>query len=142
MLRAATCPWRSATTQCSTRIRSPERSIRPAGHVARGKDSRHACFEILVHGDTAVQRQACLFGKSGHRTDSDTKYDEVGVQRRAVAQRRGLAVDPGDRLTEVEHDTVCFVQRLNEASDLLPHDTFERHALRRDHIHSDAPRSE
>jgi hypothetical protein len=116
--------------------------IGPARHVARGEDPGHARFEVFVHGDAAVQRQACLLGKSGRRPDADAQHHEVGIERRAPAQRSGTAVHACDRLSQVEYDALRFVQGLNEAADLRAHDTLQRHLIRRDHVDADAPASQ
>ena len=52
-VRAATCPWRSATTQCSTRsVRPYER--RATGRHRRRQRCRRARLQVLVHCDAAV----------------------------------------------------------------------------------------
>ena len=50
------------------------------------------------------------------------------------------AVDARDRVAEMEHHAVGFVQRLNDAPDLRAHHALERHLIRRDDINGDAAR--
>ena len=116
--------------------------IGPARHVPCGEDPGRARFEVLVHGDATVQRQACLLGESGRRPDADTHHDEVGIESRASAERHGSAVDARHRLPKMEDDALRFVQRLNEAANFRAHDALERHAFRRDHVDVDPPASQ
>ena len=64
MLSAAIWPCRSATTQCSTRMRSPMMRIGPARDVAGGVDARRAGLrDIRSTLDALVDRQAGLLGE-------------------------------------------------------------------------------
>jgi len=56
--------------------------IGPPRDVARSEDARHARFEVLVHGDPAVDGQAGSLGQVGQRSNPDAKHQEVRVDRR------------------------------------------------------------
>jgi hypothetical protein len=94
--------------------------VGPARHVASGENPGALVSRYSFDRDAAVHRQPCLFGKGDRRTYADTQHDEIGVERRAVAERHRPAVDASHALAEVEHNTLLFVHRLNEAPDLRP----------------------
>src|SRR5256885_6150229 len=46
-------------------------SVRPSGHVARGKDAWCIRFQVLIDGNTPVHSQSGLFGEPNRRPDTD-----------------------------------------------------------------------
>jgi hypothetical protein len=57
-------PIRSATTQCSTRIRAPVFGSGQRRGIAGSEDSGHAGFEIFIDCDTPINREPGLLGQS------------------------------------------------------------------------------
>jgi len=98
------------------------------------EDPGRARFEVLVHGDTAIQRETGSLRKGCHRRDANPDHDEIGIQRRASAEHDRAAVNAVHRLAQVEHDALCFVQRLNEPTDGPAHHALQRGRLRRDDV--------
>ena len=131
MLRAAVWPWRSATTQCSTRMFSFGMRIGPARDIAGGVDAGNAGFEIRVHGDAAIERKAGLFGQRQPRPHADADDHHIGLQHAAALERRALAVDPGHGIAEMEDDAVLLMQRAHEVAHLGPEHALHRPLLRR-----------
>ena len=86
MLRAAVWPWRSATTQCSTRIRC-RYAVGPAGDVAGGEMPARWSRGI-VDDDATIHGQARLLGERHRRPDADAGDDQIGVDALTVGKRR------------------------------------------------------
>ena len=97
MFRAAASPCRSATTKCSTRMRSPVRRIRPARDVARREDVRRARLEIFVDRHAAIHGKAGFLRQPRLRPHADADDDEIGIEPLPVRQRDALLVDRGSR---------------------------------------------
>ena len=116
--------------------------VGPPRDVAGREDARRAGLEVLVHGDAAVDRQARLLGQADRRPHADAQDDEVGLERRAVAQRHGASVDARDGSAQMEDDAVLLVELPDEPADLRPHDALERLVLRRDDMDVDAARAQ
>src|SRR5262249_48804772 len=80
--------------------------IWPARNIARRINALRAGLQVFVDRDAAIERQSGLLGQRDRRAHADTHDDEVGRQRRAVAQRHLPSVDAGNRLAEMKHDAV------------------------------------
>jgi hypothetical protein len=81
--------------------------------------------------DTAVHRQARLFGKRQTRPRADADDHHIGFERTAALERGTAAVERGDRFSEMKHDAVLFVQRANEIAELRPEHALHRPCFRR-----------
>ena len=114
MLRAAACPCRCATTQCSTRIRSPRVRVGPARDVARRVDARHARLEVLVHRHArSIASPACSASASRGRTP--TPITTRSASSRVPSSSTTASCSMRCRLAaEMEHDALLLVQRLDE----------------------------
>src|SRR5262245_55182644 len=108
ILSAAICPCRSATTQCSTRIRSPEIGW-PTGNVAGRADVRRACFHVLVDAHAFVNDKSGLLSKHDARAHADADDDQVGIKRAAAFEYRALAFNCGDAVFEMEFHAVLLM---------------------------------
>ena len=110
MFSAAAWPWRSATTQCSTRMACPlcgsgQRAMSPAAKTPGALVSRKA--------STTTPRSSVrpAFSASSTRGRTPDAHDhEVGVERAAALQRHLPGVDGGHRVLEMEDDTVLFMK--------------------------------
>src|SRR5262249_23256711 len=111
--------------------------IGPSRDVAGGIDAMNAGLEILVDGDAAFERKSRLFRYAERGPHADAHHHEVGGERRAVAQREGLAVDMGHRRTQMEDDAVRLVKLANEAADRVAQYAAERDAFRAHHVDGD-----
>ena len=138
MLRAAVWPWRSATTQCSTRMCFAGMRIGPARDVAGGKDAGDAGFEIGIDGDAAIDRKAGLLGQRQPRPHADADHDQIGLERAAALERRALAVDRGDGVAEMEDDAVLLMQRADEVAHRGSEHALHRPLFRRDDMDLDS----
>ena len=98
MLRAAICPMRSATTQCSMRTVSPVARVGEARDVARGPHAGRAGPQPLVDDDAAVDRQPRRLGERDRRPDADAQHDEVGGEPRRRREHDGVRLDARRRL--------------------------------------------
>ena len=108
MFRAAAWPCRSATTQCSTRIRVAGVRIGPARDVAGREDAGRAGLEVLVHGDAAVDRQPRPFGQRDRRPHADAEHEKVGCRACVPSLERDHAsLDAGDGLRPGGTSTPC-----------------------------------
>src|SRR5215470_6263300 len=135
MLSAAVCPWRSATTQCSTRIRWPvcgsgQRAMSPAAKTPGALVSRYSLTEM----PRSIVRPACSASPIAGRTPIPTTMKSAS----RVDPPLSMAVEPGNRLAKVELHPVLFVQPLDEPSHFGAHHLFERHVLGRDDVNVDA----
>ena len=137
MLRAAVWPWRSATTQCSTRIRSPVEQIRPAGDVAGGEDAGHARLEIFVYRDAAVDRESRTFRQRRSPAARRTDHDEIGPKRFSILQRDTMLVDDAHGRSEMERHAVVFVQLADELPHVGAQYPFHRTGFPADDVHVD-----
>ena len=81
MLAAAVWPWRSATTQCSTRMALAGMRVGPARDVAGGVDAGRARLQKGIDDHAAVDREARLLGQRQARPHADADDDEIGVER-------------------------------------------------------------
>src|SRR6266478_9888660 len=109
MFRAAVWPCRCASTQCSTRMRSPvcgsgQRAMSPAAKIPGTLVSRNS-----FHGHAAIHGEASAFGKREARTNSHTHHHEIGLQARAIVERDRIVVDSRRLSAQVEHDTLRLV---------------------------------
>src|ERR1700690_4235304 len=94
--------------------------IGPACDIAGGKDAGDARLKILVDDDTAVDRESGLLGKLNRRPDTDADDNEIRSQSLAGLQRDARLIDRHRRGAEVKVHIVFFVDRADEAADLLP----------------------
>ena len=103
MLSAAVCPCRSATTQCSTRMASPVRPVRPARDVAGREESRRARFEKGVDGDAAVNFRPAASARPrrgarrGRRQSDRPREPRRRLRLRACPRRRAQFRPSGGR---------------------------------------------
>ena len=131
--------WLSATTQCSTRTDNPS----GVGHRATSPAANAGCMDSsTLHGNPAVNREACPFGESNRRSHADAKDDEVGIQRCAIGQRHHPSLNATDGSSQMKHDAVLLVQSPYEASDFRPHNALQRLAFRRDDMDLDSARTQ
>src|SRR5215831_15708824 len=54
-------------------------NVGPTRDVARGKDSRHARFEVFIHHDASIDLQSSLLGQDHHRAHAYTQDEEIGL---------------------------------------------------------------
>ncbi len=142
MLRAAVCPCRSATTQCSTRMASPvrrsgQRAMSPAAKIPGALVSRNASTS-----KPAVDLEASRFCKAEARTHAEPGDDEIGLERASAFQRHAFAFHAARRLAQMEDDAMVLVDRLNEAAEVRPQDLFHRPFFRRDDMDLDVARAQ
>jgi hypothetical protein len=135
-LSAAVCPCRSATTQCSTRIRSPEIG---SGQRACRRPRRYRArfFHEFIDAHAFVDCEPGLFGKRKARAHANADDHQVGVEHAAALERYVLAVDCGDTVLEMEFDAMLFVQSADEIAELRPEHALEGAFFRRDHVYLD-----
>ena len=102
MFAAATWPWRSATTQCSTRRLSPvwgsgQRAMSPAA-----KMSGIASLQARIDQNAAIQHQTSRLRELKARLDADAHNHNVRVDPLSPLQDDLLVFNPSDPRTEVK----------------------------------------
>ena len=117
MLRAATWPWRSATTQCSTRILLPGQPIRPAGDVPGGVNARRAGLQELVHHHAAIDGKPGLLRERHRRTHADADDDQIGIEPFAGRERHETFRDRSHGRAEMEDDPMRLVDRAHHVAE-------------------------
>ena len=133
MLRAAVWPWRSATTQCSTRMAVAAVRIGPARDIAGREDARHAGFEVR-HSPTMPRSTAspACSARAIARAHADAGHDEIRFEPAATRQASPAPHRcRSPSCPEVEDDAVLLVQRTHEIAHLRPEDA----------LHAAAPRA-
>ena len=121
MFRAAVCPIRSATTQCSTRIASPlcgsgQRAMSPAAQMPDTLVSRNA----FTTTPRSIVSPACSANASRGRTPIPATTRSAGTSI-AIAERHRVGADLSRRLAQAKDHTVLLVQRLDERAELRAH---------------------
>ena len=142
MLRAAICPWRSATDPVLDADRSPvcgsgQRAMSPAAKTPGALVS-----QILVDDDAAVDREPRLLRQRHGGPHADAHDDEVGRERLAARERDAARVDRRRGLAEVEDDAVLLVQRAHEVAERGAEDALQRPRLGRDDVHLEVARAQ
>ena len=99
-------------------------------------------FEIRVHKDAAIERNASLFGQGQTRTHANTNDDRVGLQHAAASERRALAVDRDHGIPEMKDDTMLLMQRAHEVADVGAEHTLHWPLFRCDDMDLDFPRAQ
>ena len=138
MLRAATWPWRSATTQCSTRMRVPvcgsgQRAMSPAAKMSGAL----VCRNAFTATPRSIVRPACSASAMA-RPHADAHGDEVGSQPLPGGERHAAGIDRGGGRAEVKDHAVLFVDGADHVAERRPHDAFQRPRLGRDDVHRQA----
>ena len=140
MLRAAVCPWRSATTQCSTRMRSP---VSRSGQRAMSPAAKMPGMLLSRYSSTMTPRSIASPACSANESDgphADPDDDEVGLE----AVLRSLDVDAllvyrGGRRAEVERHAMVLMELAQELSDLRSQNFLHQNRLGPDHVDFDIP---
>ena len=142
MLRAAVCPWRSATTQCSTRMRSPvsrsgQRAMSPAAKMPGTLVSRYSSTVT----PRSMARPACSASPMIGRTPMPTTTRSA---RRVspCLQADALLVDGSGGGAEMERHAVLLVEFADELPDVRAQDLLHGNGFRRDHMHVDIARAQ
>src|SRR5206468_12931494 len=107
-----------------------------------GVNAGRTGLEVLVHGDPPVDFQPGLFRQTEIRAHPDTEHEKIGVERRAIRQCRHLSINTPDGRSQMKHDAVLLVEPPNEPTHVRAHDTFQRLALWRDDVNSNATGTE
>jgi hypothetical protein len=93
------------------------------------------CGSGHVHGNAFVDLEARIFREGDLRTHPHAYHDQIGVDRRAILQGRGPAVDARHRGAEVKDNALGFVQAANETAHFGAHYPLERLLLGRHDVH-------
>jgi len=141
MLRAATWPWRWATTQCSTHPSAGE-TIRPTCDVASREDPGYARLEVLVDRNATVGDEPSLLRQRGFRPHADSDDDKISREDITTAQRDVALVDCRRNGAEMEGHAMLLVNVPNEISDFCAHDALQWTSLRGDDVDLDTPCAE
>ena len=116
--------------------------VRPARNVAGREDARDARLEVFVHGDAAIDGEACLFRQCDHRPYADADDDKIGLKIFSTLQTDALLVYGDGCGAEMERHTVALVELADEPSDVRSQDFLHRNGIRRDHMHVDIARAQ
>jgi len=123
ILRAAVCPWRSATTKCSARIRSPvsrsgQRAISPAAKM-RGT-------LVLRYSSTVTPRSTATPARSANEIAGRTPMPTTTRSAWRFftnLQRHASLVYRGRRRAEMERHSMFLMEFADEISDLWSQDS-------------------
>src|ERR1019366_4282702 len=88
--------------------------IGPARDIARGIDIGDARFEKSIHQNTAIDREASLFGQRQTWPHADTDNHDASFKHTTAFQRGALTFDSDYSIFEMKHDPVFLMQRTNE----------------------------
>src|SRR3990172_4077280 len=107
--------------------------IGPASDIACSINSRHARLHEPIDHHALVDVNACRFGQleNGRYTNADN--DDIGRNRRVIAQLNRAFRDARGRLAQVELHAVILVKLPHELSELSAENALEWHGFRSDH---------
>src|SRR6185312_11196204 len=116
--------------------------IGPACDITGSKNSRAVGFHVFIHHNAAIDRQPGFFRQFQLRPYTHAQHNEIGIERCAGAQRYFVSINPADRRSQMENNTMALMQAANKFTDLRAHHSLQRLLLLRNYVYGDPPRAQ